>query len=164
MHQPARADNASGDGAEVLVGDGLHNLLLHLLSDIGIVNHAEVIGQQVGGDGVVAIVGAVGVENVIGYGGRAFLHDEISTVESLFGCGDLFPKPLGILLQILYGSIALHHPANIEIVGCGDEGNVGLTGRILTVNQFLFLRRYAPVGILPTMDEPVLLIPRLQVY
>ena len=98
MHQPARADNASGDGAEILVGDGLHNLFLHLLSDVWVVNHAKVIGQQIGGDGVVAIVGAVGVEYVIGNGGCAFLHGEILTVEGFFGCGCLLLEPFGVVL------------------------------------------------------------------
>ena len=163
MHEPSYADDATGHGAKVLVDDGLDYLSLHLPPDVGVVYYAEVIWQHIGGDGIVAIVSAVGIEYMARYCRRAFLHGEVLTIEGFLRLGSLGLEPFGIGIQFLHSGIASHHAADVEVIGRGDKCHVGGPCWVLAMDKFFLFRWQAPVGIFPAKDQSVALVLGLQV-
>ena len=158
VHEPAYADDAASDGAEVLVSDGFHDLLLHLLSDVRVVNHAEVVGQHVGRHGVVAIEGAVRIEYMVRHGSRTFFHRQELAVEGFLRQCSLMVKPGGVSCKLLHLCPTRHHAADVEVIGRGDKRHIGLASRVFAMYQLLAFWWHAPVGILATMDESVFLV------
>ena len=165
MHKPAGADDAGGDGAEVLVDEGLHDLLLYLMPDIetfiGALSHFEYVRQHIGRDGIVAVIDTVGIENMTGNGRGAFLHGEELAVEGFLCECHLVIKPFLVCVLSHNQSKILHHLTHLIVVGRRDERNIGDTCRVFAVDEILTLRRHAPVAVFAAIDDAVALVLRL---
>ena len=163
VHEPSYSNDATGDGAQVLVDEGLDDVLAHLLAGVVVGGHSEDEWEQVGGDGVIAVEGAVGIEDVSRHGGGAPADGEEAFVEGFQGEGCLFLEIGGVGGQALELCEALHHVAQAVVVGRRDERPVGDAGGVFAVYEFLALGWHAPVAIFVFLDETAILVLVFQV-
>ena len=164
MHQPTDADDAAGHMSAVVGDDVLDDVLLHLLLHVVVVNHSEGERQQIGRHGVVAIEGAVGVEDMAGHGGRSAFHGQELLVEGILGQCGFVREMLGISRESLHPGEISHHQVYLIIICGGDERAVGDAGGVLAVDEFLLFGGHTPVGVFVAGHQSILLVLVFQVF
>ena len=142
----------------VVADDVLDDILLHLLLHVVIVNHSESERQQVGCHGVVAVEGAVGIEDMSRHGSRSALHGQELLVEGFFGQCGFVSELLGISGESLHSGKVSHHPVDSVIVGRGYKRSVGNAGRVFTMDEFFLFGRHTPVAVFVAGHQSVLLV------
>ena len=148
-----------------VVGDDvLDDVLLHLLFHVVVVNHSEGERQQIGRHGIVAIEGAVGVEDMAGHGGCSALHGLELLVEGILGQCGFVREILGISRESLHPGEISHHQVYLIIISGGDERSVGDAGGVLAVDEFLLFGGHTPVGVFVAGHQSVLLVLVFQVF
>ena len=155
---PLQADHPAADMAVAVAQDLVDDVPLHRLATIG---RDDVEGQckDIGGDGIVGVVGAVRQQPLHGRGRRpgkaAFGAVQEATVEGFRSLVRLrIPVPR-VLAQALQTGEFREQPGDLDIIGRGDQRPVRDAVRVRAVHQLERLRGHAPVAVAVLGDDAV---------
>lgn len=136
--------------------DALHYLLDEFAAQLQR-SDAEGERQEIGGRGIVAIIDAVWIKHMTRTSGSSCLVGEELPVEGFYHPASAVSPNLSFFLQALQVCKLLCQLQTADCIGGGYQLAIGLSLRILTVNQFQFLRWHAPVAVFILGDDAVLI-------
>ena len=136
--------------------DALHYLLDEFAAQL-LGSNAEGERQEIGSRGIVAIIDAVWIKHMTRTTGSSCLVGEELLVEGFYHLASAVCPSLRFFLQTLQVGKLLCQLQTADHIGGGYQLAIGLSLRILTVNQFQLLRWYAPVAVFILGDDAVLI-------
>ena len=154
--EPGNADDTAVDMFLGIDADALHDLLDEFAAQL-LGSDAEGERQEIGSRGIVAIIDAVWIKHMTRTSGSSCLVGEELLVEGLYHPVSAVCPSLRFFLQTLQVGKLLCQLQTADHISGGYQLAIGLSLRILTVNQFQLLRWYAPVAVFILGDDAVLI-------
>ena len=154
--EPGDADDTAVDMFLGIDADALHYLLDEFAAQL-LGSNAEGERQEISGRGIVAIIDAVWIKHMTRTTGGSCLVGEELLVESFYHPASAVCPSFCFFLQTLQVGKLLCQLQTADHISGGYQLAIGLSLRILTVNQFQLLWWYAPVAVFILGDDAVLI-------